>query len=417
MTAGILESPPAQREGGADNTSVRAPSCSSTWYALQGGNDLYWRCEAPARAVGGRLNVIPEEGGLYAVTMPNRDSALHWGINLTLEDGTVFTADSPEAWYAATHSGFMVRESDAFFPNHEGAAVWIRPDMVRATLARSMQKHGVRTVYEVDDNYTSAAKHNIFMLANGWNEKGALDHLRAMSTGDAIAYSTTLLRDIYHRAFRKFLGKIKLPESFVCMNNVDAGDWPDRIERDGPLRVGWMGSPSHVWDVDIAWPALLWASRNGAETHMIGYNPANPEFPVTNPKAKSKLSAWRQVGFKHTPWVTPKQYHRLALPLDIGLCPLLTNENTVGKSDVKAVEYTISGAAVIAQNNPVYNRTWVHGETALLVGSPQEMLDATIRLMRDDGLRERLVANAQQYVREERSGDRMRDEWMEAIRG
>jgi hypothetical protein len=45
------------------------------------------------------------------------------------------------------------------------------------------------------------------------------------------------------------------------------------------------------------------------------------------------------------------------------------------------------------------------------------MVTAVERLIRDDNLRERLVANAQQYVREERGGKQLRDEWTEAIRG
>jgi glycosyltransferase involved in cell wall biosynthesis len=87
----------------------------------------------------------------------------------------------------------------------------------------------------------------------------------------------------------------------------------------------------------------------------------------------------------------------------------------LGKSDVKAVEYAISGAAVVAQNNEVYNRTWVHGETALLVGSPQEMLQAVDLLVRDENLRLRLIENARQYVREERGLKQLQDEWGAAV--
>jgi hypothetical protein len=43
------------------------------------------------------------------------------------------------------------------------------------------------------------------------------------------------------------------------------------------------------------------------------------------------------------------------------------------------------------------------------------MLDAVNLLARDENLRERLVSNAQQYVREERNGDVMAKEWKEAL--
>ncbi len=38
-------------------------------------------------------------------------------------------------------------------------------------------------------------------------------------------------------------------------------------------------------------------------------------------------------------------------------------------------------------------------------------------LVRDPALRERIVANARQYIREERNGDVMRGEWNAAVSG
>jgi glycosyltransferase involved in cell wall biosynthesis len=213
---------------------------------------------------------------------------------------------------------------------------------------------------------------------------------------------------------------------YVCRNNVDERDWPRLIERDGPIRVGWMGSPSHIWDVDIAWNALRWAKENGAETWMIGLDPIramqdrtmkiNNEYTFTK-SAKKYIAGWKRVGYKYVAWRQPEQYERLALPLDIGLCPLVTNAHTLGKSDCKFLEYTISGAATVAQNNLVYNRTIKHGETGLLAGSPHEFIDCVARLMKDEKLRLELVANAQQYVRENRGVKQMKQEWMAAIEG
>ena len=65
----------------------------------------------------------------------------------------------------------------------------------------------------------------------------------------------------------------------------------------------------------------------------------------------------------------------------------------------------------------VYNKTLIHGETALLAGGPQEMLEMTELLMKDENLRLRLVANLQQYIREERCEKQMKEEWLSAIAG
>ena len=364
-------------------------TCPATWYAIVGNSDYYWRVNAPARAVGAEVCAIPEKGGWYAITQPNDDTEFHWTQN---EDGLTE------------------------YPNHQGAAVWTRPDLARATHAKAMRElHGVRTIAETDDNYLADRKHNIHMRENGFSDKDRLDHMKAMASMHAMVFSTDWLRDFYVKELGKQFGKKRLPESFVCRNHVFEEDWPIIEDYDGPPRVGWMGSPSHVWDVNLAWPALLYAKQNGGKTFMVGYDPA--EGDVVHPKAKHNVGQWRKVGYEHIGWRKLDGTSRMRLPFDIGLAPLVTNEFTLGKSDIKAVEYTISGAAVVAQNNPVFNRDWVHGETALLVGSPSEMIDAVALLMRNAKLRNTLVENAQQYVRENRGGKQLTEEWQAALVG
>lgn len=370
---------------------TQVATATATFYVIAGTSDYYWRVLAPARAVGAKACLIPEEGGYYAITQPNDDSAFRWRFDEHADDDFIA------------------------YPDHEGpVAVWTRPDPARATHAKAMQRLGIRTLAETDDNYVGNPRLNVFMRTNGFDAKARLLHLKSCASMDGIVFSTVWLRDEYHRAIRKEFGRSAVPELFVCRNHVIQDDWPERVERgDGPLRVGWMGSPSHVWDVNLMWGAMMYARQAGCETWMVGYDPTKPDNPVTSEKAAFNVEQWRKVGHRHIGWQHLDGRQRL--PLDIGLCPVLTNEFTLGKSDLKAVEYTIAGAAVVAWNNPIYNRDWVHGETALLVGSPQEMLDATGRLIRDTRLRETLVANAQQYVREERGLKQLRDEWGEAL--
>src|SRR5262249_23733412 len=110
-------------------------------------------------------------------------------------------------------------------------------------------------------------------------------------------------------------------------------------------------------------------------------------------------------------------YHRRYLNIDIGLAPLVNNDHTMGKSDIKGLEYTMSGAAFVAQNNLVYNRTWKHGETALLAGGPDEMAHAVADLINNHRQREELAEAAKQYVLEERTIQGNLHEWQEAIVG
>jgi glycosyltransferase involved in cell wall biosynthesis len=375
------------------------PKAPATFLAIIGGNDLWWRVEAPAKAIGAKTLIVPEADATRDFLQPNDDGTFRWQ---PVEDGF------------------------ANYPDVEGSVVWTRPDGIRATHADAMRQNGHLVISEVDDNYLADPKLNIFTRVNRYDRKAQAEHLTAMASHDRIVFSTEWLRDRYWKQMRKAFPGKRLPEPLVCHNNIDEADWPEPIPREWMLRVTWMGSPSHVWDVDLAWPAMLHAKRNlGCETWTIGYDPTNPSESMGLAKDESdsslarrsrwKESQWAKAVTKHVPWRKPADYHRSAIPADIGLCPLVRNDYTMGKSDVKFVEYAISGAATIAQNNEVYNRTIIHGETGLLVGSPQEMIQAVELLARDENLRLRLVENARQYVREERGLKQLREEWGQAV--
>jgi glycosyltransferase involved in cell wall biosynthesis len=367
-------------------------SAAATWYTVVGQSDYYWRVVAPARALNAKTVMVPDVGGYFAFTQPNSDTEFPWQV-----------------------------EPDISYPSLEGdACVWTRPDPTRAIHALAMQEtYGVRTVAEVDDNYLSDTKHNIYMRSNGFDANHRRLHLKSVASMDAAVFTTEWLRDTYRAAIREEFRKFPHPEMFVCGNHLWVQDWPDLVERDSgsPLRVGWMGSPSHLWDIDVAWPALMYAKQEGCETVLIGFDPSRPEHSVETQRSLFKTKQWAKVQARHVPWRQMNSSERLSLPLDIGLCPLLYNGFTMGKSDIKAVEYAISGAAVVASNHPVYSRGWKHEQTCLLAGSPNEMLECVRRLIRDPRLRQELAENAREYVREQRDIEMHAGEWHEAVFG
>lgn len=302
----------------------------------------------------------------------------------------------------------------AVYPHHEGTAVWTRPCLIRAMHAAAMREHGVRVLAEVDDNYLSAPHLNLFMRANASDEATRIGHLRAMSCFDGVVFSTDWLRDRYAKAFRKEIGDV--PELHVARNHTLLADWPVRAETDGPLRVGWMGSAQHARDIKLAGQAFAWAKQAGHETVLMGHD-VRDTTGVTGRRALEQTQAWAGIITRHIPWVDTTLYHRQALPFDIALAPLELNDHTLGKSDVKAVEYALSGAAPVLQSHPVYAKHWTHNETCLLASSPAEFEHCVRELCRSSALRERLVTAAQQYVREERSDEAAREEWEAAIYG
>lgn len=356
----------------------------ATFYVVVGGNDVYWRVENPAKQVDARVCKLPAEQADKLLRAPHDFDPFPW---------------------SATERG------EFSYPAHVGIAVWTRPCLVRARHALAMNDQGIVTVAEVDDNHLSEAHLNLFMRQNEYGTADRLAHLRAFSLHDRIVFSTEWLRDRY-RAALKQLGAI--PELFVCHNNADLDDQPERDVGDGRLRVGWMGSPQHARDLRLAFPAFEAAREDGCDVVVMGHD-IRDETGVTHPRALDSCRAWASVITRHIPWVDPAEYHRRALPFDIGIAPLEYNDHTLGKSDVKAIEYVMSGAVPLLQNHPVYAKHWHHNETCLLAGSPAEFTHCLRELVRSRGLRERLLGAATEYVRAERSNERTRREWGEAL--
>lgn len=394
--------------------------------AVSGGNDCTWRVEWPAEAVGGKAVLIEKDEAVETFSSPNRDSGFPWQI-VVKQGGKAHRLDTAAAWYtfcddSPTYDGMWTE-----FPAHEGVAVFTRPDWLRATLAKAMRMNGIHTVAESDDNYFCDASLNLFQRHLGADENTHMAHARAMVQMDANIFSTAWLRDRYYKAYRERFGKKGLPPMFVCRNHIPRDAWPTVEDYDGPLRVGFMGSPSHVWDISaLAYTTFHAAKQLGCKTTMIGYSPANPDPDIPDEirdalrseRSREVQEKWATVVDESIPWIDPERYHRQGLPLDIGLCPLLWNDFTAGKSDIKPIEMVVNGAVPVVSAHPVYlTAGWKHEVNCLVGGSPEELALAVVRLVKDAKLREDLLAAGHEMVANERNEQVMRDEWMVALAG
>lgn len=354
-------------------------SATATWIVVQSSADYYWRSLVPAKHLNAKMILVPKrrlKNFKYPNSSPKR-GAFRWYLT----------------------------EEGACYPDVEGTVVWAKPDMVRALHGAAMAAEGHRVVAEVDDNFLSPKQHNIFMTMNNFDEEARRHHMHSFASMDGIICSTRWLRDEYAKTFRRELKHV--PDMSVARNHVESDDprWQPQKRTWTKIRVGIQGSHQHVHDWRLAAPALHLAKQLGCEIVFMGLDPAEHD------------STWRQFlgDYTHIPWAPFEDYHKRQIPFDIGLAPLVTTHHTLGKSDVKALEYAMSGVACVAQNNAVYNAEWKHGETALLAGSPDEMAMMVRELVLHRRLREGLVQRARHYVRQERTIEGNLGEWKDAI--
>jgi len=364
--------------------------------------------------VGAKIVYINDETGAEQIGWPNSDTDFPWTMTGTYDDGTPARISSRDEWDKAVKEHGSLKDVACEYHAIEGeAAVFTRPLSWLAAHMLELRTQGVRVLAETDDNYLSPQRLNIFMKKAGWDGNDRDNHMRSVCVGDGLIVSTDHLRDLYWRELRKEFSKKHLPEMFVCRNHVDERFTPKELippREDGKLRIGYMGSDSHIWDVDLIYDALCYAYALGHEIVFVGIHPA-----LINPKYRLSKKDWSVIEYTHIPW--SNTFRGTALPLDIGFAPLLVNDHTLGKSDIKWLEYALSGAACIAHNCSVYNRTARHGETALLSGSSGEYVAQLATLLKSADLRKRLVDNTMQYVREERLLENNKQEWKDAVYG
>jgi hypothetical protein len=110
---------------------------------------VWWRCEEPAKAVGGKVQKIPEKDVSEILEWPNQSDSLPWSLVFTTPDGKTKKVNSQIGWKRIANKHQEFTEMTAIFPKHEGVAVFARPDIPRATLAKSMRHQGIRTIADV----------------------------------------------------------------------------------------------------------------------------------------------------------------------------------------------------------------------------------------------------------------------------
>lgn len=297
---------------------------------------------------------------------------------------------------------FLKKDGTPVFPRQAGAAIWQYPgSTANAILIAAMQTRGIRCLVETDDNYILGAPKNSYYKSE-WDEKIDMSqgdnfsyeaHRRIVEFADGVIVSTPNLADSY---------RLCNDNVYVCPNCVDPDDWPDPKPRDGIFRVGFAGSLSHVFDLNLTKLAFEWLSKQkDVELVFLGLH---PRWPVKN----AKLVGWSD---------SPAQYREnlVNARLDVGLCPILdTSDWAKGKSDVKALEYAMAGALPLVQDHPSF-LPW--SERCLIADSSEGFLEEVMWAYNNQDEVKKMAQEARAYALNERTIQDNVHHWEAAING
>jgi glycosyltransferase involved in cell wall biosynthesis len=127
------------------------------------------------------------------------------------------------------------------------------------------------------------------------------------------------------------------------------------------VTIGWAGGNRP--DADLEQMAVAWgriAARFPAVTFVVmGHDP---------PVVARHVPPDRLV---RVPWLHPDDYPKGLLGIDIGCCPLAETPFNRSKTPIKAYEFGLSGAAVVASPT-VYRHVVRHGVNGLLAATAEE---------------------------------------------
>lgn len=330
---------------------------AATWWAQREGGNWYWRCTVPARHLPGRV------------------------IGLRFDDLREFQGNI-----------VMPRQ-------RSGTAIWSYPgNATRGIIMRSMQEAGFRVLIEVDDNYLIGSPPVPrgktdwqFKLDKSMNDKHSLAaHEKLAEFVDGVIVTTETLAEAYRQVNENV---------YVCRNSVDTDDWEELDKPDdGIFRIGYAASLSHWFDAADVRRALSWAAeQKGVEVCMFGLDPQ-----------------W-SFEYKRIAWTKDLPAYRKSLQiLDVGLCPLREGPWSDCKSDIKSLEYGLSGAASIVARRPPYE-PWIDTDRALTASSPKDFLkQVKWCVANQDGVKE-IAERAREYALSERTISQEIHKWEEAV--
>jgi glycosyltransferase involved in cell wall biosynthesis len=150
-------------------------------------------------------------------------------------------------------------------------------------------------------------------------------------------------------------------------------------KKDGPLTIGWMGSPATFMYFEAIAPILI-SLQKRLPIQVVVVGGQQGKLPFT-----------------YYPWSEDTEV-ALLQSFDIGIMPLPDTPWTKGKCGYKLIQYMACGIPVVASKVGANIDIVEQGENGFLVATPWEWADAIERIVLDSRLREKMGKSGRRRV-------------------
>jgi tetrahydromethanopterin S-methyltransferase subunit B len=260
------------------------------------------------------------------------------------KDGEGFVAVKPLERLKYRQSGVIKNYSDCFDKldvvilklfMHQDAVKYIE-------LAKS---YGQTVIIDTDDHFEQLPEDNLAFVTTDpkRNPQNNREHLIATySAADGIIVSTKFLEE----RMRKYNKNV-----YRVPNSLDPKTFTYRMDFAGNKpTIGWVGMM--MWRVndlkDVSGPVKTVIEKNGLKFHHSGIMLDKPYWIADALNiSQDKVSTF--VGAR------PQYYSNIFMPIDIGIVPLTKNQFNEAKSNLKGLEYALSGIPFVASDTQEYH--------------------------------------------------------------
>jgi tetratricopeptide (TPR) repeat protein len=255
------------------------------------------------------------------------------------------------------------------------------PDIL--PLIRERKLHKKLTVYEIADDLSALQPWNpVYSFYK--NKENLTLVYRLASCCDALQVTVPELKRLYghlNKHCKVFPNQIlHVPQERV-------------LKESDEVVIGWGGSHGHLEDLEeIAKPLSNWVmNQSNVVLHLMCSDPIRKLFDSLPPHKK-----------RHIPPGSIEEYYNFLAKIHIGIAPLKNTAFNRSRSDVKFLEYAVSGVVPVLAHMEPYLNSVNNGKTGFLYKDSKELIDILGRLIENASLSQKVAASARQYVMKER---------------
>ena len=246
---------------------------------------------------------------------------------------------------------------------------------------------GKPVVLDLDDHLLALPEDHPDRIS-GWFADGLPSLLHAMVNSDALTVTTQTLR----QALLPYN-----PRIYVLPNYLDAELWqfrePKVAEKGAPVRILFMGTPTHQPDLELIGEPLAHIAQKYAEHVAFIFFGAQPPSSL---EGAAKVTYMPLYTYNYRDFLQEYQ----ELEAEIAIAPLQDNLFNRSKSAIKYLEYTALGISGVFSALPPYAEVVHDGLDGFLAADLEDWEDKLELLIKNPELRLQLARGAQKQVRQ-----------------